>query len=336
MIHSSRTSLSAFRPRALDDFIGQESLKENLRVAVTAAQQRSEPMEHMLLSGPAGLGKTTLAGIIAHEMNVPIRHSIGPAIARAGDLAAIVTQLAQGEILFIDEIHRLHPSVEEMLYPAMEDYHLDVILGAGNKARTMRVNLKPFTLIGATTRAGLVSRPLRERFGLNLRVVFYDEDALTIMIEREARRIEVSLEDNVASAIAIRARGTPRTALRLLRRLRDFLDISEASSLNLKSAQKAFETLGIDQLGLDDMDRNYLTLMAHSYKGGPAGLETLAAALGEERDVIESVIEPFLIQQGMIHRTPRGRMLSPHGWKHLGLTPPDNASLFAPIGEEND
>ena len=308
------------RPQTLNDFIGQDAIKHNMAVVIEAAKNRQEAVEHMLLSGPAGLGKTTLAQIVACEMGVPIKHSIGPAIARAGDLASIVTQLEARSVLFIDEIHRLHPAVEEMLYTAMEDFRLDVVIGSSGAARSVRIDLEPFTLIGATTRSGLVSRPLRERFGLNLRLSFYDVHPLSVMIEKEAARLELPLQKGVAVAIAMRARGTPRNGLRLLRRLRDFS--SQESQLTMTRANEAFATMGIDELGLDDMDRHYLTLMASSYKGGPVGVETMAAAMAEERDVLESVVEPFLVQQGMVLRTKRGRVLSVTAWQHLGMTPP--------------
>ena len=308
------------RPQTLNDFIGQDAIKHNMAVVIEAAKNRQEAVEHMLLSGPAGLGKTTLAQIVACEMGVPIKHSIGPAIARAGDLASIVTQLEARSVLFIDEIHRLHPAVEEMLYTAMEDFRLDVVIGSSGAARSVRIDLEPFTLIGATTRSGLVSRPLRERFGLNLRLSFYDVTPLSVMIEKEAARLELPLQEGVAAAIAMRARGTPRNGLRLLRRLRDFS--SHESQLTMTRASQAFATMGIDELGLDDMDRHYLTLMASSYKGGPVGVETMAAAMAEERDVLESVVEPFLVQQGMVLRTKRGRVLSVTAWQHLGMTPP--------------
>ena len=308
------------RPQTLNDFIGQDAIKHNMAVVIEAAKNRQEAVEHMLLSGPAGLGKTTLAQIVACEMGVPIKHSIGPAIARAGDLASIVTQLEARSVLFIDEIHRLHPAVEEMLYTAMEDFRLDVVIGSSGAARSVRIDLEPFTLIGATTRSGLVSRPLRERFGLNLRLSFYDVHPLSVMIEKEAARLELPLQEGVAVAIAMRARGTPRNGLRLLRRLRDFS--SQESQLTMTRAMQAFATMGIDELGLDDMDRHYLTLMASSYKGGPVGVETMAAAMAEERDVLESVVEPFLVQQGMVLRTKRGRVLSVTAWQHLGMTPP--------------
>ena len=322
------------RPQTLNDFIGQDAIKHNMAVVIEAAKNRQEAVEHMLLSGPAGLGKTTLAQIVACEMGVPIKHSIGPAIARAGDLASIVTQLEARSVLFIDEIHRLHPAVEEMLYTAMEDFRLDVVIGSSGAARSVRIDLEPFTLIGATTRSGLVSRPLRERFGLNLRLSFYDVHPLSVMIEKEAARLELPLQKGVAAAIAMRARGTPRNGLRLLRRLRDFS--SHESQLTMTRAMQAFATMGIDELGLDDMDRHYLTLMASSYKGGPVGVETMAAAMAEERDVLESVVEPFLVQQGMVLRTKRGRVLSVTAWQHLGMTPPQlpQGNLFDQ--EEND
>ena len=326
------------RPQTLNDFIGQDAIKHNMAVVIEAAKNRQEAVEHMLLSGPAGLGKTTLAQIVACEMGVPIKHSIGPAIARAGDLASIVTQLEARSVLFIDEIHRLHPAVEEMLYTAMEDFRLNVVIGSSGAVRSVRIDLEPFTLIGATTRSGLVSRPLRERFGLNLRLSFYDVHPLSVMIEKEAVRLELPLQKGVASAIAMRARGTPRNGLRLLRRLRDFLHSSQESQLTMRLASEAFATMGIDELGLDDMDRHYLTLMASSYKGGPVGVETMAAAMAEERDVLESVVEPFLVQQGMVLRTKRGRMLSAQAWQHLDMTPPaeqlPQGELFDQ--EEND
>ncbi|HTY66387.1 MAG TPA: Holliday junction branch migration DNA helicase RuvB [Alphaproteobacteria bacterium] len=315
-------SEASLRPLALDDFIGQRQARENLRVFVQAARGRGEALDHVLLHGPPGLGKTTLAQIVARELGVGFRATSGPVIARAGDLAAILTNLQPRDVLFIDEIHRLAPAVEEVLYPAMEDFQLDLIIGEGPAARSVRIDLPPFTLVGATTRSGLVTTPLRDRFGIPLRLVFYAPDELEAIVRRGARVLGIDLADDGAAEIARRARGTPRIAGRLLRRVRDFAAVAGASRINRAAADAALQRLEVDALGLDAMDRRFLRCMAENYGGGPVGVETLSAALSEQRDTIEEVIEPFLIQAGLVLRTPRGRVLGDRGWRHIGLTPP--------------
>jgi holliday junction DNA helicase RuvB len=312
----------ALRPKSLDEFIGQKSARENLRVFVAAAKGRGEPLDHVLLHGPPGLGKTTLAGILAREMGVGFRATSGPVIAKSGDLAALLTNLEDGDVLFIDEIHRLAPAVEEVLYPAMEDRALDLMIGEGPSARSVRIDLPRFTLIGATTRQGLLTTPLRDRFGIPVRLNFYSVDELEQVVRRAARLLNAEVTDDGAHEIARRSRGTPRIAGRLLRRVRDFAHASGAEKVDSKVADTALDRLEIDSLGLDAMDRRYLTMIADLYGGGPVGIETLAAGLSEPRDTIEDVIEPFLIQLGLIARTARGRTLNGRGWTHLGLTPP--------------
>jgi Holliday junction DNA helicase RuvB len=315
------------RPVALDDFIGQKQARENLRVFVLAAKGRNEALDHVLLHGPPGLGKTTLAQIVARELGVGFRATSGPVIARAGDLAALLTNLQPRDVLFIDEIHRLAPAVEEILYPAMEDFQLDLIIGEGPAARSVRIDLPPFTLVGATTRSGLVTTPLRDRFGIPLRLVFYGTEELEAIVRRGARVLGIEITDDGAAEIARRARGTPRIAGRLLRRVRDYASVAGVARINRTAADQALQRLEVDALGLDAMDRRFLRCLAENYGGGPVGVETLAAALAEQRDTIEEVIEPFLIQEGLILRTPRGRMLGDKGWRHIGLTPPAGSQL---------
>ncbi len=312
----------SIRPLQLDDFIGQQAARQNLRVFIQAAKARGEALDHVLFVGPPGLGKTTLAQIVAKELGVSFRATSGPVIARAGDLAALLTNLQPHDVLFIDEIHRLSPAVEEILYPAMEDYALDLIIGEGPAARSVRIDLPPFTLVAATTRSGLITRPLRERFGIPLRLEFYTPDELRLIVERGARVLGFRLTADGAAEIARRARGTPRVAGRLLRRVRDFAAVEGAAAVDRAVADRALARLDVDQSGLDAMDRRYLATIADNYGGGPVGVETLAAALSEQRDVLEEVIEPYLIQQGLLQRTPRGRMLTSSGFKHLGLAVP--------------
>jgi Holliday junction DNA helicase RuvB len=313
---------ASLRPQTLDEFIGQKIVRENLAVFIAAAKSRSEALDHTLFSGPPGLGKTTLAQIVARELGVSFRATSGPVIAKAGDLAAILTNLQPNDVLFIDEIHRLNPAVEEILYPAMEDFQLDLIIGEGPSARSIRIDLPPFTLVGATTRSGLITTPLRERFGIQLRMIFYDEDDLCRVVSRGAGLFDLALTADGAREIARRSRGTPRVAGRLLRRVRDFAHVDGNAEVNAEVADAALSRLGVDKVGLDAMDRRYMGYLAENCGGGPAGVETLAAALAEQRDVLEDVIEPYLIQQGLLQRTPRGRMLTMSGWRYLGLEAP--------------
>jgi Holliday junction DNA helicase RuvB len=313
---------AALRPKSLGEFVGQEAARENLRVFIEAARHRGEAMDHVLFFGPPGLGKTTLAQIVAREMGVGFRATSGPVIGKTGDLAALLTNLEPHDVLFIDEIHRLNPIVEEVLYPAMEDRALDLIIGEGPSARSVRIDLPPFTLIGATTRQGLLTTPLRDRFGIPVRLNFYTVAELERVVTRGAGKLGVAVDAAGAREIARRSRGTPRVAGRLLRRVRDFAHVAGAATVTAEVADKALTKLEVDGLGLDAMDRRYLTMIADIYKGGPVGVETLAAGLAEPRDTIEDVIEPFLIQLGLVARTARGRCLNDGGWKHLGLAPP--------------
>ena len=309
----------ALRPLVLDDFVGQKQVRENLRVFIAAAKGRGEALDHVLFHGPPGLGKTTLAQIVAAEMGAGFRATSGPIIQRAGDLAALLTNLQPHDVLFIDEIHRLQPAVEEVLYPAMEDFQLDLIIGEGPAARSIRIDLPPFTLVGATTRSGRITRPLRERFGIPLRLQFYEPDELERIIQRGARLLAMTLAPDGAAEIARRARGTPRVAGRLLRRVRDFAAVAGLEEIDAQAADAALNRLEVDRSGLDAMDRRYLQAIAEHYAGGPVGVDTMAAVLSEQRDVIEDVIEPYLIQQGFLQRTPRGRLLTDKAFGHIGM-----------------
>ena len=312
----------ALRPQLLEEFVGQAETRANLRVFIESAKIRGEAMDHTLFYGPPGLGKTTLAQIMARELGVGFRMTSGPVLARAGDLAAILTNLEPNDVLFIDEIHRLSPVVEEVLYPAMEDFALYLVIGEGPAARTVRIDLQPFTLVGATTRLGLLTTPLRDRFGIPTRLQFYTEEELDLIVTRGARLMGVKSEPAGTREIAKRARGTPRIAGRLLRRVVDFVLVEGDGCLTQKIADRALTRLGVDHIGLDGADRRYLMLLAEHYGGGPVGVETIAAALSEARDAIEEVIEPFLLQQGLVQRTPRGRMLAARAWRHLGMEAP--------------
>ncbi|MDO5371154.1 Holliday junction branch migration DNA helicase RuvB [Paracoccus sp. (in: a-proteobacteria)] len=320
----------ALRPQKLEEFIGQAEARANLRVFIDSARMRGQAMDHTLFHGPPGLGKTTLAQIMARELGVNFKMTSGPVLARAGDLAAILTNLEARDVLFIDEIHRMNPAVEEVLYPALEDFELDLVIGEGPAARTVRIELQPFTLVGATTRLGLLTTPLRDRFGIPTRLQFYTHEELDQIVSRGARLMGIKAEPEGTWEIARRARGTPRIAGRLLRRVVDFALVEGDGRVTRELADMALTRLGVDDLGLDSADRRYLTLMAEHYGGGPVGVETLSAALSESRDAIEEVIEPYLLQQGLILRTPRGRMLGHLGWRHLGLDMPKaaQAGLF--------
>jgi Holliday junction DNA helicase RuvB len=313
---------TSLRPLVLDDFTGQAAARANLKVFIEAAKARKDALDHVLFVGPPGLGKTTLAQIVARELGVNFRSTSGPVIAKAGDLAAQLTNLEERDVLFIDEIHRLNPSVEEILYPAMEDFQLDLIIGEGPAARSVKIDLAKFTLVGATTRAGLLTTPLRDRFGIPIRLNFYAVDELDLIVRRGARVLGVSMTDDGANEIARRARGTPRIAGRLLRRVRDFAIVDGVAAVTREVADKALRMLDVDAIGLDIMDQRYLNLVATSFGGGPVGIETIAAALSEPRDAIEDIIEPYLIQQGFLQRTPRGRVLTAPAFKHLGLAEP--------------
>lgn len=317
----------SIRPLSLDDFTGQKKARENLKIFIAAAKKRGEPLDHVLLFGPPGLGKTTLAQIVAKEMGVGFRATSGPVISKAGDLAAILTNLQPNDVLFIDEIHRLSSAVEEILYPAMEDRHLDLIIGEGPAARSVRIDLPPFTLVAATTRSGLITRPLRERFGIPLRLEFYTPEELTKIVSRAAHIIGMQLTEEGAFEIARRSRGTPRIAGRLTRRVRDFAAVDNHATVGAKEADRALSRLEVDGMGLDSMDRRYMSCIVDNYGGGPVGIETVAAALSEQRDVLEEVVEPYLLQCGLIVRTPRGRMVSDTGYKYMGLKPPANAQI---------
>ena len=312
------------RPKSLDEFVGQQAARENLRIFIQAAKARGDALDHVLFFGPPGLGKTTLAQIVAKEMGVGFRATSGPVIAKSGDLAALLTNLDEGDVLFVDEIHRLNPAVEEVLYPAMEDRALDLMIGEGPSARSVRIDLPRFTLVGATTRQGLLTTPLRDRFGIPVRLQFYTVEELELVVRRAARLLDLAITSDGAIEIARRSRGTPRIAGRLLRRVRDFANVAGAAAVDRKVADAALQRLEVDQLGLDLMDRRYLMMIADIYRGGPVGVETLAAGLSEARDTIEEVIEPYLIQLGLIARTARGRCLNGPGWKHLGLHPPQD------------
>ena len=312
----------ALRPQGLDEFIGQAEARANLKVFIQSARQREQAMDHTLFHGPPGLGKTTLAQIMARELGVNFRMTSGPVLAKAGDLAAILTNLEARDVLFIDEIHRLNPVVEEVLYPALEDFELDLVIGEGPAARTVRIELQPFTLVGATTRLGLLTTPLRDRFGIPTRLQFYTTDELHEIVARGSRLLGVTADDEGIREIAKRARGTPRIAGRLLRRVVDFALVEGNGQISRALADNALTRLGVDKLGLDGADRRYLSLVAENYQGGPVGIETMAAALSESRDALEEVIEPYLLQQGLIQRTPRGRMLAQKAWDHLGLAAP--------------
>ena len=323
----------SLRPRRLAEFIGQGQLKANLQVFITAARTRAEAMDHVLFAGPPGLGKTTLAQIMAAELGVGFRMTSGPIIQRAGDLAALLTNLQPRDVLFIDEIHRLSPTVEEVLYPAMEDFQLDLMIGEGPAARSVRIDLAPFTLVGATTRTGLLTTPLRDRFGILSRMEFYDQSELLAIIERGARLLRLDLEADGAAEIAKRSRGTPRVATRLLRRVRDFATVEAGDGVarvDATAADRALTRLAVDKLGLDSLDRRYLQAIAIHYGGGPVGVETLAAALSEQRDTLEETVEPYLLQQGLLQRTPRGRLLTRASFAHLGLDLPAGAAAAQP------
>src|SRR6516225_10070554 len=325
------------RPQRLADFAGQEAARNNLKIFIESAKTREEALDHVLFVGPPGLGKTTLAQIVARELGVNFRSTSGPVIVKAGDLAAQLTNLEPRDVLFIDEIHRLNPAVEEILYPAMEDFQLDLIIGAGPAARSVKIDLAKFTLIGATTRAGLLTTPLRDRFGIPIRLNFYTERELEEIVVRGARVLGIGMSPDGANEIARRARGTPRVAARLLRRVRDFALVDGATSIDRKSADRALTELEVDVAGLDAMDRRYLSMVALNYGGGPVGVETIAAALSEPRDAIEEIIEPFLIQRGFIQRTPRGRLLTSHAFRHLGLAEPTrDPTQFGLFGQSED
>ncbi len=320
-LEGENSAEGALRPLSLEEFIGQKELRENLRVFVNAAKARSDAMDHVLFFGPPGLGKTTLAQIVAKELGVGFRATSGPVIAKSGDLAAILTNLQPNDVLFIDEIHRLNPAVEEILYPAMEDRKLDLIIGEGPAARSVQIDLPPFTLVGATTRSGLLTNPLRDRFGIPLRLEFYTAPELSSIVARTARLLDMPLSDDGALEIARRSRGTPRIAGRLTRRVRDFFDATNLKEASAQLVDEALARLDVDASGLDSMDRRYMSYIADNYDGGPVGVETLAAGLSEQRDMIEDVIEPYLMQQGLVQRTPRGRMISAKGYTYLGITP---------------
>ena len=322
MIEEEASFELSLRPRVLAEYIGQQSVKDNLDVAIQAARKRGEPLDHILLYGPPGLGKTTLASVIANEMNAHFRATAGPLIQLKGDLTAILTNLEFGDILFIDEIHRLQPNIEEILYPAMEDYKIDIMIGEGPAARSVKLDLQPFTLVGATTRAGMLTNPLRDRFGIVARLEFYSTEELTRIVTRSAKLLEIAIEPEGAVEIARRSRGTPRIANRLLRRVRDYAEVRAAGHVTRPVADAALKMLDVDGSGLDVMDRKLLQCVLDKFGGGPVGIDNLAAAIGEERDTIEDVLEPFLIQQGFLQRTNRGRIATPLAYRHFGIVPP--------------
>jgi holliday junction DNA helicase RuvB len=318
---------ASLRPQLLAEFIGQEQARSNLKVFIEAAKERGDALDHVLFAGPPGLGKTTLAQIMARELGVGFRSTSGPVIAKAGDLAALLTNLEDRDVLFIDEIHRLNPAIEEILYPAMEDYQLDLIIGEGPAARSVKLDLAKFTLVGATTRTGLLTTPLRDRFGIPVRLNFYTHAELTTIVTRGAGLLKVAMSGDGAAEIAYRARGTPRIAGRLLRRVRDFAAVEKAKVITAQVADRALKQLEVDSQGLDALDHRYLTCIARNYEGGPVGIETLSAALSEPRDALEEIVEPYLLQQGFIGRTPRGRVLTLKAFRHLGLSGPARASV---------
>ncbi len=331
MSPNDRSLDRAIRPLSLNDYIGQSEVKKQMEIFIGAAKNRSEAMDHVLIFGPPGLGKTTLANIIANELDVAIKTTSGPVLEKAGDLAAMLTNLESGDVLFIDEIHRLSPAIEEILYPAMEDYQLDIMIGEGPSARSIKLDLPPFTLVGATTRAGLLTSPLRDRFGIIQRLEFYSAEQLCSIVMRSASILECEIDKEGASEIARRSRGTPRIANRLLRRVRDFAQVKCDGVVNKSAASQALDMLSIDENGFDHMDRRLLITMIEKFGGGPVGVDSLAAAISEERDTIEDVLEPYLIQQGFMMRTPRGRVVTPHAYLHFGMTPPSaSEDLFKP------
>ena len=333
--HTENHDLS-LRPKQLKEFIGQPQVQKNLFTFISAASTRREPMDHALLFGPPGLGKTTLAQIISFELGVGFRSTSGPIINKAGDLAALLTNLRPKDVLFIDEIHRLSPNIEEILYPAMEDLQLDLIIGEGPSARTIKIDLPPFTLVGATTRSGLLTTPLRDRFGIQIRMEFYSSEELVKILLKLAQKLQLNLEESGAYEIAKRSRGTPRIAGRLLRRVRDIFSISKSKIIDKNFADNALTQLDVDRSGLDAIDRKYLNVIIEKFQGGPVGLDTLSAILSEQKDMIEEVIEPYLLQRGLIQRSSRGRFVSASGWRHLGLSPPKNAEEQSDMMNSNE